>query len=151
MWTVISTTVVQGMGFGLVWVPLTAVSFATLPTKLRTEGSAFSALVRNIGGSLGIAIGENVLVRAIQTNHASIAAHATPYNPMLHLPQVQHLWNLHTLHGLATLNAEITRQAEMIAYIDVFKLLMVVTFATIPLLILLRVNRSGQPGPAMLD
>ena len=96
-WTIISTTVVQGMGFGLVWVPLTAVSFATLPTKLRTEASAFSALVRNIGGSLGIAIGENVLVRAIQTSHASIAAHATPYNPMLQSPRVQHLWNLHTL------------------------------------------------------
>jgi DHA2 family multidrug resistance protein len=151
MWTIVFTTVIQGMGFGLVWVPLTAVAFATLPTNLRTEASAFSALVRNIGGSLGISIGENVLVTSIQTSHSSIAAQATPYNPMLQLPNVRHLWDIHTLHGLSMLNAEVTRQAEMIAYIDVFKLLMVVTFATIPLLLLLRVNRAAGPEPMVLD
>ncbi len=71
VWTVVVATIIQGFGLGLVWVPLTAVSFATLPAHLRTEGSAFSALVRNIGGSLGISIGENVLVTSIQTNHAT--------------------------------------------------------------------------------
>jgi DHA2 family multidrug resistance protein len=119
---------------------------------LRTEASAFSSLVRNIGGSLGISIGEFVLVTNFQTNHAWIAEHANPYNPMLQLPNIEKTWNLHTVQGLATLNAEITRQAEMIAYIDVFKLLMVLTIAIIPLLLLLRVRRSARTGPpAALD
>lgn len=147
-WTIVAATVVQGLGFGLVWVPLSVVAFATLPNRYRTEGSAFSSLTRNIGGSLGISIGENVLVTAIQTSHASIATHATPYNLMLQLPNVRSAWDLQTLHGLTMLNAEITRQAEMIAYIDVFRLLMVLTFATMPLLLLLRIDKSGGPAPA---
>jgi DHA2 family multidrug resistance protein len=147
IWTVVSATIIQGFGLGLVWVPLSVVSFATLPVNLRTEASAFSSLVRNIGGSLGISIGETVLVTNFQTNHAWIAEHANPYNPMLQLPNIQKTWDLHTLHGLASLNAEITRQAEMIAYIDVFKLLMVLTIAIVPLLLLLRVRRSVRSGP----
>jgi len=151
IWTMVWATILQGFGLGLVWVPLTAVSFATLPGQLRTEASAFSSLVRNIGGSLGISIGESVLATNFQTNHAWIAEHASPYNPMLQLPAVQNTWSLHTLNGLATLNAEITRQAEMIAYIDVFKLLMVLTLAIIPLLLLLRDNRTrrAEPPPAL--
>jgi DHA2 family multidrug resistance protein len=152
LWTMVWATILQGFGLGLVWVPLTAVSFATLPGQLRTEASAFSSLVRNIGGSLGISIGESVLATNFQTNHAWIAEHANPYNPMLQLPNIQHTWNLHNLTGLATLNAEITRQAEMIAYIDVFKLLMVLTLAIIPLLLLLRDHRSPRAEPpAALD
>ncbi len=114
------------------WVPLTAVSFATLAAQYRTEASAFSSLVRNVGGSIGIAIGENVLVRNIQINHAALAEHATPYNPAMSMPAVQHAWNLHTMSGLASLNYEITQQAKMISYIDVFQLLMILTLIRHP-------------------
>jgi MFS transporter, DHA2 family, multidrug resistance protein len=152
VWTVVVATIIQGFGLGLVWVPLSVVSFATLPVHLRTEGSAFSSLVRNIGGSLGISIGENVLVTSIQTNHSTIAEYASPYNPMLRLPAVRHIWDLHSLHGLAALNAEITRQAEMIAYNNVFRLLMVLTLALIPLLLILRNNRGSEgETPVALD
>ncbi|HXQ51718.1 MAG TPA: DHA2 family efflux MFS transporter permease subunit [Stellaceae bacterium] len=152
MWPVISITVLQGLGLGLVWVPLSTISFATLPAHLRTEASAFSSLVRNIGGSIGIAIGETVLVRSIQTNHAWIAEHANPYNEMLNMPGAHHVWNLNTQAGLAALNGEITRQASMIAYIDVFKLLMVITLALIPLLLILSDTRGAKvEGGAALD
>ena len=153
-WSVISITVIQGFGLGLVWVPLSAASFATLPSSLRTEGSAFSALVRNIGGSVGIALGENILVRSIQINHAWIAEHANHYNEMLKMPNIQEKWDLYTNSGLAALNAEITRQAQMIAYLNVFKLLMVITLVLIPLLLLLRDSRrpkDAEPAPVALD
>jgi DHA2 family multidrug resistance protein len=146
VWSVIWVTVLQGFGLGFVWVPLTTVSFATLSPQLRTEASAFNSLVRNIGGSIGIAVGENVFARSQQANHAWIAEHANPFNPMLHLPAVRGTWDLTTTHGLATLNAEITRQAQMIAYIDVFKLLMVITLSLIPLLLLLRIRGGGRTG-----
>ena len=153
MLPVVLITVIQGFGLGLLWVPLSTVSFATLAPALRTEGSAFSALVRNIGGSIGISIGENVLVRNIQTNHAWLAEQANPFNKMLKAPDVLGAWNLHSLPGLSALNAEITRQASMIAYIDVFKLLMVITLGLIPLLLLLRDSRSaggaGAPAAAL--
>jgi len=148
MWPIITITVLQGFGLGLVWVPLSAVSFFTLPAHLRTEGSAFSSLTRNIGGSIGIAVGENLLVRNIQINHSSIVQNATPFNPMMQLPSVHHAWNMDTLQGLSALNAEITRQASMIAYLDVFKFLMILTIALIPLLLLLRDTRGDSAAPA---
>jgi DHA2 family multidrug resistance protein len=152
MWPLISITVLQGFGLGLVWVPLSTSSFATLPAALRTEGSAFSSLVRNIGGSIGIAVGENVLVRGIQKNHAWLAEHASPFNPMLNLPGVRDAWSLHSSTGLAALNGEITRQATMIAYLNVFLLLMVLTIAMIPLLLLLRDTRGApREGAPALD
>ncbi len=152
MGPLISITVLQGFGLGLVWVPLSTASFATLPAPLRTEGSAFNSLVRNIGGSIGIAVGENVLVRGIQKNHAWLAEHASPFNPMLNVPGVSNAWNLHNGTGLAALNAEITRQATMISYLDVFMLLMVLTIAMIPLLLLLHDTRGGpRESMAALD
>jgi DHA2 family multidrug resistance protein len=151
---VISITILQGFGLGLVWVPLSTASFATLPARYRTEGSAFNSLVRNVGGSVGIAIGENILVRGIQVSHAALAEQASPFNPMLQVPAVSHAWNLHTPAGLAALNGEITRQATMISYVDVFVLLMVLTIALVPLLLLLKDTR-GMPesggGHASLD
>jgi MFS transporter, DHA2 family, multidrug resistance protein len=153
VWNVVLVTGLQGFGLGFTWVPLSTASFATLPPYLRTEASAFNSLVRNVGGSLGISIGENVFDRSVQTMHASLAEHANPYNPMLHMPNVVSAWNLHTVTGLATLDAEINRQAAMIAYLDVFKLLMIITAAMIPLLLLLRKQRtpspSGEPAIAL--
>ena len=57
---------------------------------------------------------------------------------------MSHAWNLHTTAGLSALNAEITRQATMISYVDVFVLLMVLTIALMPLLLLLKDTR-GMP------
>jgi len=93
-------------------------------------------------------------VRSIQTNHAWIAEHANHYNEMLKMPNIQEKWDLYTNSGLAALNAEITRQAQMIAYLNVFKLLMVITLALIPLLLLLRDSRrpkNAEPAPVALD
>ena len=148
VWSVVWVTVLQGFGLGFVWVPLTTVSFATLSPQLRTEASAFNSLVRNIGGSIGIAVGESVFARSVQSNHAWIAEHANPFNPMLNLPGVRGVWDLTTTHGLSTLNVEITRQAQMIAYIDVFRLLMVITLSLIPLLLLLRIRSGMRPRAA---
>ena len=105
--------------------------------------------MRNIGGSIGISIGENVLVRSIQTNHAWIAEHANPYNPMLQHARRRSTRGTCTRRaGLAALNAEITRQAAMIAYIDVFKLLMVMTLALIPLLLHADATRAAPRSKA---
>ena len=76
--------------------------------------------------------------RMTQTAHASLAAQVTPFNPALQLPAVRQMWNIHSTAGLAALNQEVTRQAAMIAYIDDFKLMMIVSLAAMPLLLLLR-------------
>ncbi len=146
-WPVITTGFVQGIGLGALFVPLSATAFATLPAELRAEGAGFFNLVRNIGGSIGISVVETFATRLTQEVHSSIAAAATPFSPGFHLGWAQRAWNTHTLAGLAALNQEVTRQAAMIAYLDDFKLMMIVTLIAAPLLLLLtKPSRSAAGG-----
>jgi DHA2 family multidrug resistance protein len=138
---------VQGVGLGFIFVPLSAVTFATLPSEFRTEAAGIYSLLRNVGSSAGISIMQTLLIQNTQINHATIAEHVTRYNPLFHFPQIEKFWDIHTTTGLAALNQEITRQAAMIAYINDFKLMMIVTLAAIPMLLLVR-KPARQPAAA---
>jgi DHA2 family multidrug resistance protein len=129
----------QGLGTGFVYVPLAAITFATLSPRFRNEGTAVFSLIRNVGSSIGISVVETLLTRNTQMMHSRLAEQITPYGDVLHLQPPS---ALSTAHGLATLNAGVTGQAAMIAYNNDFKLMMVLTLCAIPLVALLR---SGQP------
>jgi MFS transporter, DHA2 family, multidrug resistance protein len=121
----------QGIGTGLAYVPLATVSFATLGAHLRNEGTAIFNLMRNVGSSIGISVMQALLTRNTQIAHSSLAAHVSAFNP-----------DVQALPGqLASLNALVTRQASMIAYLDDFKALLVLTLLLIPLVLLLRPAR----------
>ncbi len=137
-WTVVSTGFTQGLGLGLIFPPLSTIAFATLPPSLRTEAAGIFNLARNAGSSVGLSIVTSIFAMNLQVAHASLAAHVTPYNAMLRAPHVPALWNMQSHVGMAALNAEVTRQAAMISYIDDFKLMMIVTLAAIPLVALMR-------------
>jgi DHA2 family multidrug resistance protein len=139
--------VIQGVGLGLVFVPLSAATFATLSPQMRAEGTALYSLIRNIGSSIGIALVQTLLVRNTQIAHASIGAHVDTANAALLDPGSG--YNLASGPGAAALNAEVTRQASMIAYVDDFWLMMILTFAVIPALVLIRPPKRGAaPAPA---
>ena len=140
--------VVQGLGLGLVWVPLSTVAFTTLPATLRNEGTALFNLLRNIGSSVGISVVMLLLTQNTQRLHASLAEHITPYNAVSSPAGLAAHVDTATVKGLAALNAMITDQAAMIAYIDDFKLMMVMTLVTIPFLLLIRGARP-QAGERM--
>ncbi len=146
-WPVIIAGLTQGAGLGFVFVPLSTVAFATLPAELRTEGSGIFSLLRNIGGSIGISVVETMLDRNIQINHSELVQGITPYNPMLQMPAVHSYWSLDSLSGLATLDQLVNVQAAMIAYVDNFKLMMIVCFAALPLLLFMRPARA-KPNDA---
>ena len=137
--------VIQGIGLGLVFVPLSAATFATLSPEMRAEGTAIYSLIRNIGSSIGIALVQALLVRNTQIAHASLAEKITNANPALHDPVIASAYNLANPAGLASLNGEITRQASMIAYVDDFWLMMILTLAVIPLLLLIRPPKKNVP------
>ncbi|HKP26347.1 MAG TPA: DHA2 family efflux MFS transporter permease subunit, partial [Dongiaceae bacterium] len=148
-WDIVRTGIVQGAGLGLIFVPLSAITFSTLPADLRTEAAGLFSLMRNIGSSVGISIVTALLTRNTQINHAELAQHITPYMQPLQSPGYPEMWSLHTTTGLAALNAELTRQAQMVAYLDDFKLLMWVTLAAAPLILLLRKTMRAIPKEAM--
>jgi len=136
--SIIAVTMVQGFGLGFLFVPLSAATLSTLPAKMRTEGAGLYSLFRNIGSSIGISVVNALLIRNTQANHADIASHVTAVNRGFDNPAVAHFWNPLTAAGRTALDAIITQQAQIIAYIDDYKLLMIATLAVLPLLIVFR-------------
>jgi DHA2 family multidrug resistance protein len=126
--------VIQGLGLGLVFVPLSAATFATLSPEMRAEGTAIYSLVRNIGSSVGIALVQTLLVRNTQTVHAALAERVAVGDS--------------SAEALNLLNVEVTRQASMIAYVDDFWLMTLMTLAVLPLLLLVRpAQKTAAPAP----
>jgi membrane fusion protein (multidrug efflux system) len=137
-WSLTLTTLLQGAGLGFVFIPLQVIAFATLPIELRTDGTALFSLVRNVGSSVGISITSALLAQNTQIVHAQLAEHVTPFNRLLQTGGAYLLWNNATPAGLGALNAEITRQASMIAYIDDFKFMLLICLPAAALLLLMR-------------
>src|SRR6478609_6704302 len=127
--------VVQGLGLGLIFVPLQTLAFETLSSRLRTTGAALLNLSRNIGGSIGISVVSTQLVRMTQVAHADIATKITEQTIPTVDPTLLQTIAPQGATAIAVINAEVTRQAVFIAYLDDFKLMMLVTFAVLPLLL----------------
>jgi len=145
---VIWSGLAQGLGTGFVYVPLAAVTFATLSPVLRNEGTAIFSLTRNLGSSIGISMVETLLTRYTQIMHSTLAEHVTAYSPMLRARVPN---GLPTLQTLAALNATVTQQAAMIAYDNDFKLMTVLSLASIPLVLLLRKGRRAAAEPVAIE
>jgi MFS transporter, DHA2 family, multidrug resistance protein len=149
--TIVLASVLQGFGLGLVFVPLSTVSFATLPGHLQTEGAAILTLGRNIGSSVGISMVIAQLTSTTIRMHANLAEFITPFNDAMQAPNVSAILNMGTDTGRALMDQLLTQQAMIIAYANDFKLLMYLTMATIPLVFLIgssRVARPRQTGSA---
>jgi DHA2 family multidrug resistance protein len=142
---IIVVGVIQGVGLGFIFVPLSVVTLSTLPGESRTEGAALYSLSRNIGSSAGISIFNALLIHNAQINHATIVAHVTATNRAFDDPIIAKIWNPMTAAGRAALDAVVNQQAQIIAYIDDYKLLMLATLAVLPLVF---VNKrvSAQQG-----
>lgn len=138
---------IQGLGIGFTFVPLSTATFATLAPHLRNQGTPIFSLLRNIGGSVGISIVQALLTHGSAQAHAQLAATVSPGNQgLINLPP---FLSPETPSGLAALNAEVTRQAALIGYVDDFSIMMVVTLLAIPLLLLIRrPGRAATPAAA---
>jgi DHA2 family multidrug resistance protein len=144
-WTVIWVGVIQGVGLGFLFTPLSVVSLATLPPSVRPEGAGFYNLARNVGSSIGISIVGALLTRTTQANHAALTQYVTAVNRQFGNPVVAQTLNPFTPSGRAALDALITQQSQVIAYIDDYKFLMIATLAVIPLLVVFK-GRSDVPS-----
>ncbi|WP_010218187.1 DHA2 family efflux MFS transporter permease subunit [Sphingomonas sp. PAMC 26621] len=142
---VIISGFIQGLGTGLVFVPLTTIAFATLDPKYRNEGAAMFTLTRNIGSAVGISVLQAMTIRNSATVHARLTEGIRPDNPAL-----PGGFDFDLPSAVAAMNAQITRQASMVSYIDAFWMLFVLTLAVIPLLLLMRGPRKGAAaGPTI--
>jgi len=132
-------------------VPLNITALSTLPRHILTQGTAIRSLMRNLGGSVGISILVAMLAENTQTIHSRLVEGLRPDNPLVHPPLLGTPFSLTAPGGIAALNAAVTRQAAMVAYIDDFKLLMLVSLLSMPFLLLLRdatPMKTAAPAPA---
>jgi DHA2 family multidrug resistance protein len=142
--TIVVVGVIQGIGLGFLFVPLSAAALSTLAAGDRAQGAGLYNLARNVGSSVGISVVSALLTSNTQVNHADIAAHVTAVNRIFENAPIHQYWNPFTAAGRAALDAVITQQAQIIAYIDDYKLLMIATLACVPLLFVFKKVRPSQ-------
>ena len=143
---IITSGVLQGLGLGLVFVPLSTVAFSTINPKFRADATSLFSLVRNIGSAIGISVVSVMLARNVQVLHGELGASISAFNPMLW--QASPLAAQGNPGALAQLDGLVHVQALMVAYIDDFKLMMIVTLAALPLALLLRKPATRAPAQA---
>ncbi len=101
--TIVIVGVIQGIGLGFLFVPLSTVTLSTLSPELRAEGAGIFSLSRNIGSSVGISVVNSLLTTNTQINHAEIAQHVTAVNRVFEDPVIAQFWNPLTAAGRAVL------------------------------------------------
>ena len=154
-WTVMWTRFVQGLGMGLVFVPLTTMSLSGIaPARMATATGLFN-VVRNLGGSAGIAVLTTLLARQTQTHQARLVGHVTVWDPesAARLDRLATIYRaggvdaftardqaLHRLYG------EVQRHAAMQAFLDDFWILFWLFVAFVPLVWCMRRQKHVPPG-----
>jgi DHA2 family multidrug resistance protein len=139
-WPFVTSGIIQGLGIGLLFVPLSVTAFATLSPAMRSEGTAVYTLVRNMGSSVGISLMEALDTQQAAVAHADMAGQLSPGNPSQSalMPSMG--------NSLDILNGEITRQASMVALVDVFRLMLLLTICIAPLLLIMRKPKAAPPS-----
>jgi DHA2 family multidrug resistance protein len=150
-WLVILSGFIQGVGFGLVILPLNLLAFATLAPRLVTEGAALYSLSRNVGGSIAISVTTALIARNLQISHSDLSAHVTTVSlPFVGSGMIERL-GLHAEQLMLLIDAEVNRQALMIAYIDDFWLMAWAAVVVTPLAIFMKAGRAPKRAPPVVE
>ena len=137
--TVAWAIVLQGAGLGLVFTPLQVMAFATLPVAMRTDGASLLSLFRNFGSAIGVSVTSALLDRVGQVEHSVLAGLVTPFRRLMQdSPSIHHFLDPGTPAGAAALDQLVGQQAQAIAYLADFKLMMITTLPILPLILIMR-------------
>jgi DHA2 family multidrug resistance protein len=134
---IVTVSIVQGFGFGLVFVPLSTVAFLTLPNHLRTDGTSMLTLMRNVASSIGISIVIAQLTEGGRRVYAILNEHVTPFNHAMQMPDVRGMIDMSTDMGRALADVMLGLQAQIIAFSQDYQLVMMFILASIPLTIMI--------------
>ena len=142
---VMTANFVQGLGLGLTYVPVAVIAFATIAPRLTTSGASVLTLARNLGGSIGISVATTVLARSIQTSHSDLASQITPASMPVLDPSLLGMFGNGGDMAMMMVDAEVNRQAAMIAYVDVYYMMMIATIISLPLVLIMQ--KANKPAP----
>jgi len=157
-WDVFWPQFVQGISLALLFVPLTTITMDPIPRESMGNATSIFNLMRNIGGSLGIAVATTVLARRQQIHTSVLGAHVDVYSPQARalLEQLRGAFMARgsdlataTQQARAAVFGLVQRHAAMLSFTDVFRLMALLFVCLLPLLFLMRTPRAGR-GPAAL-
>lgn len=134
---IVTISIIQGFGFGLVFVPLSTVAFLSLPNHLRTDGTSMLTLLRNVASSIGISIVIAQLTEGGRRIYAILSEHINPFNQALQMPDVHRLINLNSGMGRALADLLLTTQAQIMAFERDYQLVMFFILVSISLAIMI--------------
>lgn len=149
--------VVQAVGMGLFFVPLSAATYVGIPREEMGNASGIFNLLRNLGGSFGVAFSTTVLAQRSQVHQSFLVENITPYNKAFQSFYAQltewfqmnqtHIHALPDKAAMAVTYREVLRQASMLAFNDTFWLLAIGTAVLVPLTLIFR--RARAPAAPM--
>jgi DHA2 family multidrug resistance protein len=137
-WPVMIAGLIQGLGVGAVNVCLSVLGFVTLDPKYRNEATSLSNLIRSTGGAIGISVMVFLITQNTQRLHAAMGEHVTAYNMHGNMAAMSDHVGTRSLQSLMMLDRFIVNQGQMIAYIDDFRLMMILTLFTFPFILIFR-------------
>ena len=140
---IVTLSILQGFGFGLVFVPLSTVAFLTLPNHLRTDGTSMLTLLRNVASSIGISVVIARLTEGSRRVYAVLDEHVTPFNHAMQMPDVHSIINMGTDAGRALADVMLSLQAQIIAFSQDYQLVMIVTLCAIPLTLMIGSTKAA--------
>jgi MFS transporter, DHA2 family, multidrug resistance protein len=154
--TIVVVSIAQGFGLGLVFVPLSTVSFMTLPNHLRTDGTSMLTLMRNVASSIGISIVIAQLTEGGRRIYAVLSEHINPFNHALQMPDVRRLIDLNSDGGRALADAMVAIQAQIIAFSQDYQMVMVITMFAIPMALMIgstkaALRKQAAPEHAVME
>ncbi len=140
---IVTLSIVQGFGFGLVFVPLSTVAFLTLPNHLRTDGTSMLTLMRNVASSIGISVVIAQLTEGSRRVYAVLSQHINPFNHAMQMPDVRGMIDLGTDKGRAMADVMVSLQAQIIAFSQDYQMVMLFTLCAIPLAIMIGSTKAA--------
>src|SRR5438445_284481 len=140
---IVTLSIIQGFGFGLVFVPLSTVAFLTLPNHLRTDGTSMLTLMRNVASSSGISVVIAQPAVGARRVYALLSAPVNPFNHALQMPDVTGMIDMTTDKGRAMMDVMVNLQAQIIAFSHDYQMVMLFTLCAIPLAIMIGSTKAS--------
>ncbi|MGD8591530.1 MAG: DHA2 family efflux MFS transporter permease subunit [Gammaproteobacteria bacterium] len=143
---IIWPSAIQGLGMGMVFVPLSTLAYQTLPASATDHAAGIYNLSRTIGSSVGISIVSTLLSRNAQTNWNQLGGHINGFNPSLYDWLGSQGMQLSDPLAAPLLAQELERQASMLAFINVFWFVTLSFLILAPLVFLMAKGRNTGPN-----